>query len=195
MRQYNVFPECNVDTNLVGHLLGGYPKHKSTCNEVVKAVNGSDEFAIGIIDADKRQATMDEGFEEYELPEPVDGKNRHVAMYIHVDGKRFMFTVKPAMDKFIMDAANTEGVSMKSAGYSNSFEAFTKETKRIQAATDKKLRRLFDRIAGYPEMLRLRNTLRYLMHKQYEADVNVARQFFDGRLTNDDLSVYMKEGI
>jgi hypothetical protein len=41
MKQYNVFPECNVDTNLVGYLLGGYPKHKSSCNEVVKAVNGT----------------------------------------------------------------------------------------------------------------------------------------------------------
>ena len=191
MKQYNVFPECNVDTNLVGHLLGGYPKHKSTCNEVVKAVNGSDEFAIGIIDADKRPATMDEGFEEYVLPEPVDGNNRHVAMFVHEDGKRFMFIVKPAMDKFIMDAANAEGVSMKSAGYSSSLKAFTKETKRIQAATDKKLRKLFDRIVGYPELQRLRNTLKYLMHKQYDADVNVARQFFDGTLTKDDLGSNM----
>ena len=46
MKQYNVFPECNVDTNLVGYLLGGYPKHKSSCNEVVKAVNVSDQFAV-----------------------------------------------------------------------------------------------------------------------------------------------------
>ena len=37
MKQMNVFPECNVDTNLVGFILGGYVKHKSTCNEVAKA--------------------------------------------------------------------------------------------------------------------------------------------------------------
>ena len=63
--QMNVFPECNVDTNLVSHILGGYVKHKSCCNEVVKAVNSSETFAIGIIDADKRHATMDNGFYEY----------------------------------------------------------------------------------------------------------------------------------
>jgi hypothetical protein len=108
MKQYNVFPECNVDTNLVGYLLGGYPKHKSSCNEVVKAVNGTDQFAIGIIDADKRSATMDEGFVEYKLDEGVDGINRHVAMYTHGDGKRYLFTVKPAMDKFILDANQEE---------------------------------------------------------------------------------------
>ena len=99
MKQYNVFPECNVDTNLVGYLLGGYPKHKSSCNEVVKAVNGTDQFAIGIIDADKRSATMDEGFVEYKLDEGVDGINRHVAMYTHGDGKRYLFTVKPELPR------------------------------------------------------------------------------------------------
>ena len=114
MKQYNVFPECNVDTNLVGYLLGGYPKHKSSCNEVVKAVNASDQFAVGIIDADKRAATMDAGFAEY---------------------------------------------------------------------------RLFDLIAGYPELQRLRNTLKYLMHKQYDADPEEAKAYFDGRKTSDDLAL------
>lgn len=188
MKQYNVFPECNVDTNLVGYLLGGYPKHKSSCNEVVKAVNGTDQFAIGIIDADKRTATMDEEFVEYKLAEEVDGENRHVAMFVHSDGKRFMFTVKPAMDKFILDAAVAEGVDMAAAGYDSTLAGFKRETKRIQAATDPKLRRLFDLIAGYPELQRLRNTLKYLMSQQYSADPEVAKAFFIGTLTIADLS-------
>lgn len=189
MKQYNVFPECNVDTNLVGYLLGGYPKHKSSCNEVVKAVNASDQFAVGIIDADKRAATMDAGFAEYRLDEPVDGSQRHVAMFVHSDGKRYMFTVKPAMDKFILDGAMAEGVDMSAAGYDGTLEGFKRETKRIQAATDPKLRRLFDLIAGYPELQRLRNTLKYLMHKQYDADPEEAKAYFDGRKTSDDLAL------
>ncbi len=188
MKQYNVFPECNVDTNLVGYLLGGYPKHKSSCNEVVKAVNGTDQFAIGIIDADKRSATMDEGFVEYKLDEGVDGINRHVAMYTHGDGKRYLFTVKPAMDKFILDAAIAEGIDLVAAGYGATLEAFKKETKRIQAATDPKLRRLFILIDGYPELQRLRNTLKYLMYKQYDANQEEAKAYFDGTLTSADLA-------
>lgn len=187
MKQYNVFPECNVDTNLVGYLLGGYPKHKSSCNEVVKAVNATDQFAIGIIDADKRPATMDQGFSEYKLAEEVDGSNHHVAMFIHSDCKRWMFTVKPAMDKFILDAAMAEGVDLQAAGYDSTLEGFKRETKRIQAATDPKLRRLFDQIASYPELQRLRNTLKYLMHKQYDADPKTAQSFFDGTLGTEDL--------
>ena len=86
MKQFNVFPECNVDTNLVGFLVGGFAKYK------------------------------------------------------------------------------------------------------VQAATDPKLRNLFDRISGCPELQRLKNTLKYLVNMQYEADAAVARQFFDGTLTSDDLS-------
>ena len=194
MRQYNVFPECNVDTNLVGYLLGGYPKHKSCCNEVVKAVNGTDQFAIGIIDADKRPATMDKGFAEYTTEETIDGFNRHVAMFVHNDGKRYLFTVKPAMDKFIFDAAKAQGVNMAEAGFSTSFEDFKKETKRIQAATDAKLRRLFALIEGCPELQRLRNTLKYLMHKQYNANPEVAKAFFNGSLTITDLKGFLFGG-
>jgi len=77
---------------------------------------------------------------------------------------------------------------MEVFGYKGSFDAFKKETKTIQAATDKALRRLFQEIADYPELKRFRNTLKYLVHFQYDADPSIAQQFFDGKLTNDDLA-------
>ena len=165
MKQHNVFPECNVDTNLIGHILGGYAKHKSTCNEVVKAVNHSDEFAIGIIDADKRPATMDAGFVRHEQTCDIDGRNSHLTMYIHQDRKRYIFTVYPAMDGFVWDAAHDMNVDMKAMGYKSTFVAFRKKTKTIQAATDPTLRRLFHKISEYPELNRFRNTLKYLINK------------------------------
>ena len=191
MKQMNVFPECNVDTNLVGYILGGYVKHKSTCNEVAKAVNKSNEFAIGIIDADKRMATLDSGFEKYDNGCEVDGENVHITMYIHSDRKRFMFTVKPAMDKFLLDAAKQLGINLRDAGYPSTLEAFKKETKRIQAAKDPKLRNLFAMIHDYEELQRFRNTLKYLMNKQYDVDIDIAKSFFDGTFTNKDLRNYL----
>ena len=191
MKQMNVFPEGNVDTNLVGYILGGYVKHKSTCNEVAKAVNKSNEFAIGIIDADKRMATLDSGFEKYDNGCEVDGENVHITMYIHSDCKRFMFTVKPAMDKFLLDAAKQLGINLRDAGYPSTLEAFKKETKRIQAAKDPKLRNLFAMIRDYEELQRFRNTLKYLMNKQYDVDIDIAKSFFDGTFTNKDLRNYL----
>ena len=90
MKQFDVFPECNVDTNLVGYIIGGYAKHKSCCNEVVKAVNGADGFAVGIIDDDKRRATMDVGFREYVPAELPNDNPLHVKLFVHDDGKRYM---------------------------------------------------------------------------------------------------------
>lgn len=191
MRQLNVYPECNVDTNLVGHILGMHVKHKSTCNEVVKAVNRATNFAIGIIDADKRMATMDAGFKRYISKGEPDGNTVHLTMYIHDDGKRFIFTVKPAMDKFIFDAANEQGVNMAKAGFADTLDGFKKETKRIQAACDPKLRRLFALIKDYPELKCLRNTLKYLMFKQYDTDVDTAKKFFAGTIGTQDLGEIM----
>ena len=186
--QMNIFPECNVDTNLVGHILGGYVKHKSTCNEVAKAVNGSDAFAIGIIDADKRHATMDAGFKEYQLPQPVDGVTRHVRLFLHEDGKRYMFTVYKAMDTFIYNAAIDQQADMEPFGNPRDVKDFLKYTKSVQAETDPRLRQLFTEIKDYPELMRFRNTLRYLQAKKYNADPEVVKAFFDGTLGNDDLT-------
>ena len=188
MKQFDVFPECNVDTNLVGYIIGGYAKHKSCCNEVVKAVNGTDCFAVGIIDEDKRQATLHEGFREVVLQDIVDGEHRHIKLYIHDDGKRYMFTVKPAMDKFIFDAVKAEGVDLAEIGFPKSFNDFKKMAKRIQSATNPKLRKLFDCIKDYPELMRFRNTLKYLILKQYDADTKTVRSFFEGTLDVGDLS-------
>lgn len=191
MKQMRVYPECNVDTNLVGYLLGGHAMHKSTCNEVVKAMNKTDHFAVGIIDADKRMPTMDTGFKKHCTETVADGNIRHITMDIHDDGKRYIFTVKPAMDKFILDAAKEQNIDLKAAGYSSKLEEFKKETKRIQAAEDPKLRHLFDKIKDNKELQRFRYTLKYLMTKQYDSDSNVAKQFFDGIIGKAELKRYL----
>lgn len=187
-KQFDVFPECYVDTNLVGHILGGYVKHKSSCNEVVKAVNNSDGFAVGIIDADKRLATMDSGFHEYVISQKVDGKNRHIRFFIHDDGKRFIFTVYKAMDCFIFNASIAQKANMDHFGNPSDVNGFLNYTKTVQAETDRMLRKLFDEIKDYPELMRFRNTLKYLVAKKYNVDVEIAKKFFGGELDNNDLA-------
>lgn len=159
---------------------------------MVKALNNSDAFAIGIIDADKRKPTMDAGFKEYELPEKVDGKHRHISLFIHQDGKRFLFTVYKAMDAFILHAAIHQQANLEPFGSALDVDAFLKFTKRVQSGSDPQLRRLFSEIDDYPEMIRFRNTLRYLIVKQYEVDMEVAKRFFDRRLGKEDLLQYLK---
>lgn len=64
-RQENLYPECNVDTNLMGYIVGSNVKHKGCCNDVMKELNKTDLFAIGVIDEDKKQPSIDPGFVKY----------------------------------------------------------------------------------------------------------------------------------
>ena len=53
-----IIPECYVDTNLVSALLGGIGvNHQKSCNKVVGRMKDKygDDFAVGIIDNDKRR--------------------------------------------------------------------------------------------------------------------------------------------
>lgn len=155
---------------------------------MVKAVNQSKDFAVGIIDADKRLPTLDNGFSEFKMDGDIDGTNRHIALFINSDGRRFLFTVKPAMDKFILDAAKDQNVDLAGVGFPSTLDGFKKVTKRIQASDDVNLRKLFALISGHKELKCLRNTLKYLINMRCNADVEVVKQFFSGSLTSDDLN-------
>lgn len=189
MRQEPIFPECYIDTNLVSYILGEHVMHKSSCNEVVKAVNKSGSFAIGIIDEDKRLARMDEGFKIY--PPAQNGGAKHISMYIHDDGKRFIFTVKPAIDKFILDAAAHQGIKVEDYGYPSALKEFTRCTKKITAANDSNFRNLISAVVKYPEMQRFRNTLKYLVSNKGNIDIEVAKHFFCGVLDSSCLQQYL----
>lgn len=190
-RQENLYPECNVDTNLMGYIVGGNVKHKGCCNDVMKVLNKTDLFAIGVIDEDKKQPTIDPGFIKYEFSSPY--KKPHISFYPHNDGKRFLFKVHKAMDQFVWDAAQEMGADLSDIGYPSDESAFRKITKLEDASENPKLRRLFDQIKDYPELVSFRNTIKYLVNTKYAADIEIAKQFFDGRLGTADLTHYLRQ--
>ncbi len=65
MKDLDIIPECYIDTNLIETILntkGCYTEgvnHQKGCNTVVKTMNDpkklKNEFALGIVDADKQQ--------------------------------------------------------------------------------------------------------------------------------------------
>lgn len=189
-RQENLYPECNVDTNLMGYIVGSNVKHKGCCNDVMKELNKTDLFAIGVIDEDKKQPSIDPGFVKYEFESRYE--KPHISFYPHNDGKRFLFKVHKAMDQFVWDAAQEMGADLREIGYPTDEKAFRKITKLEDASENPKLRHLFDRIKEYPEFVTFRNTIKYLVNKKYEANVEIAKQFFDGRLTTKDLNGYLR---
>ncbi|MDY3834863.1 MAG: hypothetical protein SOZ87_07390 [Candidatus Cryptobacteroides sp.] len=174
----------------MGYIVGGNVKHKGCCNDVMKVLNSTTQFAIGVIDEDKRQPTIDPGFVKYEFRSSYN--KTHISFYPHNDGKRFLFKVYKAMDQFVWDAAREMGASLRDIGYPADEKGFRKVTKSEDAAENPKLRRLFVQIKDYPELVAFRNTIRYLINTKYEADVETAKRFFDGRLTAEDLNQYLR---
>lgn len=187
-RQEEIYPECNVDTNLMGYIVGKDVKHKGCCNKVMKALNATDQFAIGVIDEDKRQPRIDPGFVKYVFDSPY----AHISFYPHTDGKRFLFKVHKAMDQFVWDAAIEMGADMSIIGYPTNEEEFRKVTKLEDASNNPKLRQLFSQIKDYPELVAFRNTIKYLIQQRYNADVEIAKLFFDGSLSSADLYKYLQ---
>ena len=66
MKYNNIMPECYIDTTLVESLLDANVNHKHNCNEVAKEMQKGkykNEFAVGIIDNDKRKLSyIEDGF-------------------------------------------------------------------------------------------------------------------------------------
>lgn len=189
-RQENLFPECNVDTNLMSHIVGRPVIHKGCCNKVMKALNSTDDFAIGVIDDDKMQPTIDADFVKYEFNPPYP--KPHISFYPHKDGKRFLFKVSKAMDQFVWDAAQEMHADLGIIGYPSNEAEFRKITKLEDASENPKLRQLFVQIKDYPELVAFRNTIKYLINTKYDTDVEIAKRFFDGRLKAEDLNEYLQ---
>ncbi len=134
MKEKNLdfIPECYVDTNLVETLLSLHKhftkgvNHQMGCNGVDNAIKGKFEysFAVGIIDADKRQPRYLDEFDR------IAG-SEHLALYKHNSKHHYIMRVSPAMDGFILACAEEVKVDMCEYGLSSDLETFTGETKDV----------------------------------------------------------------
>lgn len=104
-----IIPECYIDTNLVETLAcPGGCNHQNGCNQVAKIMREkfADRFAVGIIDADKRQPGYLNEFREI-------ASSEHLKLFHHPVRPHFIILVHPAADGFILSCAETAQVNMK----------------------------------------------------------------------------------
>ena len=174
-----IVPECYVDTNLVETLLktGQAPtrgvNHQKGCNTVTKKIKDTfgDSFAIGVIDDDKRKVAM--------LGECAEiCSTKHISVLKQNDKPHYLFMIRPAMDGFILDAAEEQGVDPKSFGFPSELKKFTKITKDIDTKNDPNMTNLIKAIRHNPEVSALQSALLYLKDAQYDADTDVVTNLF-----------------
>ena len=161
----NVIPECYVDTNLIQYLIQGTVNHQHGCNNVVGKIKNSfhDRFAIGIIDNDKDQV----GY----LKDCLKiAQTTHLQFFKHKTLPHYLITVDPATDQFILECANNLGVNPENFNLPSELQAFTKRTKKTSSNNDPDIRNLIRSIGDHAEIKALRQSLQYLIQKQYSAD-------------------------
>lgn len=168
-----VMPECFVDTNLIEYLLDSSVNHQHCCSKVVGTMKEkfADEFAIGIIDRDKVKMGY---LKECDML----AQKGHLTIYKHKTLPHYLITIAPAIDKFVLDCAREQRVSVENYDLPSNLKAFTKETKQVVSNKDKRFKALFSAIEQHGEMVALRKMLEYLNSTRYDVDLVALKSLF-----------------
>ena len=177
-KDLHIVPECYVDTSLAEYLLNSHGvNHQKGCNAVAKKMlesNLKDQFSIGIIDNDKRQHSYLSEFTEIT-------HTQHVTLLKHKERPHYFVRISPAIDQFILDCANEQGVNLMDYGLPTELEEFTKVTKDVNAKKDYRFKSLFGALKDSKEISKLRSVLNYLNDKQYKCDIAELQSLFEER--------------
>ena len=120
-----VIPECFVDTNLIETLvppIGKGYNHQKGCGTVTKVMKAkfANSFAVGIIDKDKRQVDYLNEFDEVINVDTL-------LLHKHKNKQHYIIQINPAIESFIMQSANSVGVSVTDFSLSADKDLFQKK--------------------------------------------------------------------
>ncbi|ULT23543.1 hypothetical protein KUH03_30885 [Sphingobacterium sp. E70] len=170
----HIIPECYVDTNLVETITTTYSgyNHQKGCNNVAKVMMEklSDDFAVGIIDQDKRQLDYLSEFNEVHVFE-------NLTLYKHKNRLHYFIQINPAVEGFILKAIEEVGLDLEDFNLPKDFEDFRKLSKSIDSKYDKRFKALFRQLhsLGASEILKLSAWIDYLKDNNYQADIDEIR--------------------
>lgn len=172
-KMLHIIPECYVDTNLIEFLLGAAVNHQHCCSKVVGTMNDKfgNQFAIGIIDKDK----VEMGY----LREcDTIAQYGHLTLYKHKIRHHYLFTIAPAIDKFVLDCSQECGIVLGNYDLPSDLPSFTKVTKQITSNKDRRFKKLFSAIQHHDEIIALRETLTYINENKYYVDISQLKKRF-----------------
>lgn len=177
MAELYIIPECYVDTNLLETLVPtakGY-NHQKGCNNVVKVMKEkfADEFAVGVVDKDKRQIRYVDEFEEVAHTDSL-------FFYKHPDKVHYLVMVSPAVDGFILKCAEDVKMDMGQFGLSSDLKSFTEQTKKVSSKEDVTFKNLFQKLKKADEVVVLKNALKYLKENKYQLDPERLKVIIEG---------------
>jgi hypothetical protein len=111
--------------------------HQKGCNNVARIMQSKlqDKFAIGIIDDDKYKHSYFNEFCQIAVSDDA-------ILYKHRERNHYFIVICPAMERFILTAAQQCKVSPATYNLPSALDAFMKITKREASKNNKDLKRL-----------------------------------------------------
>jgi hypothetical protein len=141
---YHIIPECYLDTNLVETIVPpqrfegseGY-NHQHTCNDVVKLIRTklNDNFAVGIVDRDKRKLEHTDDFK-------LLVSHQNLELHVRTNKNHYLIFHKP-IEQWLLDEASQYGISLASHHLPVTLKELTKISKRESSKTDQRFKQLF----------------------------------------------------
>ena len=176
MKHNYIMPECYIDSTLVGSLLGADVSHKHSCNEVAKAMEKGrykDEFAVGIIDNDKRKLSYLDEFNKI-------GQTENLTFLKHKTKHHYVIKVgkeKKAMETFLKANVEAMGMKVEDFGLPSNLKELIEATKNsVSTQKDPRILKLCKAIRQSPEGSKLKDVLDYLAANMYSADIETLKQ-------------------
>jgi hypothetical protein len=178
-----IIPECYIDTNLVETIVPperignicGY-NHQLSCNKVVDEMLNKlkDDFAVGIVDYDKRKLERTAQFES--IIEKQLSKSQFLKLYKHPNKHHYLI-FHPPIEQWILDEAQRVGIQLDDVTYNlpTTLKELTYETKvKVKSKNDPRFKKLFRDLKSHNAVgiKLLAEWISYLKQHPYNANIN-----------------------
>ena len=174
VRENIVVPECYADTNLMNILTGKKCNHQKGCATVCKTLDEKlkDQFAVAIIDKDKRQPMATQKYVEI-------GHTDSLIVCKHGDKPHYLILINPAIEGFVLQAVVELGINMSEYQLPDNIEDLKKVTKSQSVKESEQLARLFKDLRNASNVKCLNDVLSYLLAKRYSATESEIRELLE----------------
>ena len=169
---YLVIPECYTDTALIETIVPpdnqrGY-NHQMGCNKVASKMQNDfkDDFALGIIDKDKRTIKY---LDEFSLIV----SHQNLLLYKHQNRPHFIIQISPAIERFILDSSAEIDLDLTHYGLKNDLESLKHKTKKQTSKRDPQLINLFKELKkqNAKQVVTLSKWVTYLKENNFRSQI------------------------
>jgi hypothetical protein len=171
--EMNFFPECYFDTVLVKHILRvKRVNHQKTCDKVTLALNKIDDFAVGIIDRDKKVV-------KYLAECTLEIERKNLLLWKHKSKQHFIIQLAPALERWILQVIEEGNVDVEDLGIPMNLDKLKDFTKYQTVSEDQNMHRLCDRLINSSSytITTLTLWLRYLLVHNRKADIEEMKKW------------------